>query len=85
MYKTPLRMAFNNRNILLKMVEIQDIVLERKKHGVSQKFVYENEIFPRFRISYSTFNRYLGYPAKRELKEGRRLPRVEDKRQLSLF
>lgn len=80
----PRCMAFNNKNTLIRMVEIQDIVLAAKKHGVSQKYVYENEIYPRYHISYSTFNRYLGYPAKQELKNGRRKPQP-DRRQLSLF
>ncbi len=37
-----------------------------------------------FVISYSTFNRWLSYPAKHELKYGRK-KKEEDKRQLSLF
>lgn len=63
-------MAYNNKNILLKMVEIQNLVLEKKKKsGSSQKHIYETEIHQRYHISYSTFNRYLAYPAKRELKK----------------
>lgn len=60
-------MAYNNRNILLKMIEIQNLVLERKKLGITQRHVFLTEIEPRYYISYSTFNRYLAYPAKREL------------------
>ncbi|MCC8143842.1 MAG: hypothetical protein LUD02_02635 [Tannerellaceae bacterium] len=51
------------------MIEIQNLVLERKRKGITQKYVYDIEIYPRYHISYSTFNRYLSYPAKRELKE----------------
>lgn len=76
-------MAYNNRNTLLKMIRVQDIVLEQKKRGVSQLFVYKNLIRDTYLISYSTFNRWLAYPAKQELKHGKR-PRIEDKRQLSL-
>lgn len=76
-------MAYNNRNTLLRMIRVQDIVLEQKKHGVSQLFVYENLIRNTFLISYSTFNRWLAYPAKQELKRGKRQP-AEDRRQLSL-
>lgn len=76
-------MAYNNRNVLKRMVKIQDIVLEHKRRGVSQLYVYQNIVEPTFHISYSTFNRYLAYPAKLALKNDRR--QEEDKRQLSLF
>lgn len=66
------------------MVRVQDIVLEHKRHGVTQLYVYENIIKDMFVISYSTFNRWLSYPAKHELKFGRK-QKEEDKRQLSLF
>ena len=35
-------MAYNNRNTLLKMVRVQDIVLREKRKGVSQIYVYEH-------------------------------------------
>lgn len=68
----------------MRMIEIQNLVLERKRHGVTQLHVYETEVYPRYFISYATFNRYLSYPAKQELKHGRKR-KEEDKRQLSLF
>lgn len=61
-------MAYNGKNILLRMIAIQEIVLEHKKRGVSQRWIFKNIISPQYNISYSTFNRYLTYPAKRELK-----------------
>ena len=64
-------MSYRNKNTLLRMVEIQDLVLERKRHGITQQHVYKTEIYPRFFISYATLNRYLSYPAKQELKKGR--------------
>lgn len=64
------------------MVRVQDIVLEQKRHGVSQVYVYENMIRDTYLISYSTFNRWLAYPAKQELKRGKRQP-PKDLRQLS--
>lgn len=75
-------MAYNNKNTLLKMIRVQNIVLEQKKRGVSQLYVYENFIRDSFLISYSTFNRWLSYPAKQELKFGRK-KKEEDKRQLA--
>ena len=75
-------MAYNNRNVLKRMVRVQDIVLEHKKCGVTQLYVYEKVIEPMFHISYSTFNRYLAYPAKLELRKEKQ---QQDKRQLNLF
>ena len=75
-------MAYNNRNTLLKMVRVQDIVLREKRKGVSQVYVYEHLVKDAFLISYSTFNRWLAYPAKQELKSGKRIGQV-DHRQLS--
>lgn len=77
-------MPYTNRNTLIKMVRVQDIVLEQKQHGVTQLYVYENIIKDMFVISYSTFNRWLSYPAKHELKFGRKKKEEEDRRQLSL-
>ena len=74
-------MAYNKRNTLLKMIRVQDIVLSEKKKGVSQLFVYGHLIRDTFLISYSTFNRWLAYPAKHELKHGRKKP--QDKQQLT--
>ena len=74
-------MAYNNRNTLLKMIRVQDIVLAQKKKGVSQLYVYEHIIRDTYLISYSTFNRWISYPAKQELKHGKKKP--EDKRQLT--
>lgn len=66
-------MAYNNKNTLLKIVKVQDIVLEQKKRGVTQLYIYENIVRDMFMISYSTYNRWLSYPAKYELKYGRKL------------
>ena len=74
-------MAYNNRNVLIKMARVQDIVLDYKRKGVTQLFVYEHYIRDTYCISYSTFNWWLAYPAKQELKNGKR---KKDDRQLSL-
>ena len=75
-------MAYNNRNTLLKMVRVQDIVLAEKKKGVSQVFVYEHIIRDMFLISFSTLNRWLAYPAKQELRNGKKP--AANRKQLSL-
>ena len=68
-------MAYNKENLLQRIIEIQDIVLEHKRKFVPQKTIYKMYIKEQFHISYSTFNRYLGVPAKAELKE---LPEKEE-------
>lgn len=72
-------MAYNNRNTLLKMIQVQDIVLEQKRHGIPQVRIYETLIRDVYFISYSTFNRWLAYPAKQELRHGRRKEVAEGK------
>lgn len=60
-------MAYNSRNLLIRVIAIQELVLEGQKKGVTQKWIYDNEVYPRYSISYSTFNNYLAMPAKRKL------------------
>mgnify|MGYP006878430820 CR=1 FL=1 len=56
--------------------------MAEKKKGVSQVFVYEHIIRDMFLISFSTFNRWLAYPAKQELRNGKK-PEA-NRKQLSL-
>jgi len=62
-------MAYNKRNLLKKIVEIQNITLEYKKKGVSQKYIFNNFIKDRFCISQRTYDSYLSINAKKMLKE----------------
>ncbi len=61
-------MSYNRKNLLQRQVDIQTIVLEHKARGVTQEWVYENLVFPAYRISRRTFYGYLGNNAKAELK-----------------
>lgn len=60
-------MLKSDKNILIRAIEVQNITLSHTAKGISQKWVYENVIYPRFFISRSTYYRYLAMPAKREL------------------
>lgn len=62
-------MGYNRRNILRRIIEIQNITLEHTKRGVSQKWVYEKIIFPRFYLSPATYYNYLDTNARAELKK----------------
>lgn len=74
-------MAYNRTNILNKILNVQNIVLEQKQRGVSQEWVYQNLIYPTYHISRTTFYSYLACNAKAEIK---RLEAVKSQQQ-SLF
>ena len=61
-------MAYNRANFYEKVIDIQDVVLEHSKKGVSQKWIYENIVYPQYRISRATFYNYLGLNAKAKLR-----------------
>lgn len=62
-------MAYKKQNLLEKIIEIQEITLEYTRKGVTQQWVFENIIKPRFFISLRTFNNYLATNAKGELRK----------------
>lgn len=58
-------MAYNRKNLLKRVITIQNLVLDGQKKGITQKWIYENEVYPRYFISYSTFNNFLVMKASR--------------------
>jgi hypothetical protein len=62
-------MAYNRKNLLCRIIAVQEITLREKDHGSSQVWIYRNIIGERFNISYSTYNRYLAIAARRDLKK----------------
>ncbi len=63
-------MASNKRNLLTKIVIIQNITLESRKNGATYTWIFQNLIQPRFiTITWQTYYRYLGTNAKAELKK----------------
>jgi hypothetical protein len=60
-------MAYNQRNLLLKIIAIQGIVLREKKRGATQRWIYKNLIKDVYYISEPTFDKYLARNAKAEL------------------
>jgi thymidylate kinase len=75
-------MAYNNKNFLKKIVEIQDITLENSRRGITQLWTYTHVISPRFHISLSAYKSYLARNVKRELKELQAAESVPRPRQL---
>ena len=63
-------MAYNKRNLLERIVDVQNTTIEHTSRGVTQRWVYEN-IFKKapYRLSQNTFYKYLARNAKGELRE----------------
>jgi hypothetical protein len=61
-------MAYNPRNQLKRILDIQEITLREQAKGVSKQYIYENYIWPVYKISRGCYSEYLGINARRELK-----------------
>ena len=77
-------MAYNRKNLLEKIIEIQTITLEQEKIGLSKRKIYDKFVRQQHHISRGCYFSYLGTNAKRELKilQEREL---QQSKQLKLF
>lgn len=57
-------MAYTRENILQRMIDVQNITVEHTQRGVTQEWVFNNVIYPKYRISRKTFYNWLGEPMK---------------------
>jgi hypothetical protein len=73
-------MAYNRRNLLNKILEIQEIVQREYPRGIPYTHIYRSMIRDQYHISYSTFNNYLSCNARREI-ELLNKKEAEEKRQ----
>lgn len=62
-------MGFNRKNLLRKIIEIQEITKRHQAKGVTQKWIFSNLIEKNYHISERTYSTYLGIPAARELEK----------------
>ena len=62
-------MAYNKKNYYERILDVQNIVKHHQRYGSSFIWIYNNKIKDTYRISYSTFSKYLGIPAAKELKK----------------
>lgn len=62
-------MAYNKRNLLIKILDIQMIAQREYARGIPYTVIYRTLIKDQYLISYSTFNNYLSRNAKKELAE----------------
>jgi hypothetical protein len=61
-------MAYNRKNLLRRAIKVQDIYLEHRDSGLSNREIYKRYIKYRWDITEATFYNYLALPAKRDLK-----------------
>lgn len=62
-------MAYNNKNFLKKVLEIQEIYLRYNARGHSGTWIYEKLIAPNYHISRRTLTNYLAINARKELRQ----------------
>ena len=63
------QMAYQRKNYLEKIIEIQTIALKHNNNGLFYKEIYHRYIEKQYHISKRTFDTYLGINAKKELRE----------------
>lgn len=78
-------MAYNRENILRRICDIQDVTLKETAKGKTQKWVYENLIYPRYMISKATYDNYLGTNARLELKRLQERKKGSEQLTLNLY
>ena len=62
-------MAYNRRNLLLRVKEVNEIYVREHSRGVTNEDIYRNYIRDRFHISRTAFYQYLTIPYARQLRE----------------
>lgn len=62
-------MAYSRKNLLKRIIDIQEIYLEWQEVGLGNKKIYDDHIYPTYKICERTFYNYLGINAKKELKD----------------
>jgi len=78
-------MAYNRRNLLKRLIEIQDITLKHTVQGISQAWVFRNLIRDKYHISRPTFDSYMSINAKKDLRDMDDKNEAEASNQLKLF
>jgi len=62
-------MGYNKKNLLIKIIDVQNLYIKHANRGVTTKWIFDTIIYPKFRISRATFYNYLATNAKKELKD----------------
>lgn len=78
-------MAYNRKNLLLRIIDVQELYKKHSKHhggSASDRWIHREIVFPKYKISERTFYEWLAEPSPKK--------QIEDieaakKSQLSLF
>ncbi len=62
-------MGYPKENYYRRIIEIQEITRKHMENGATERWVYQNHIYPVYFIVEATFYRYMGVNAKKELKK----------------
>ena len=61
-------MAYNRKNHLIKVLDVQSLVLQYQKEH-TQRWIHKNIIYPKYPMTMVTYYNYLKTNARKELKE----------------
>lgn len=75
-------MAYTRKNLLKKVLKVQEIALIERKKGLFFKEIFHKHIENQFDISKRTFDAYMGINARKQIKE---LQENKQNNQLTLF
>lgn len=62
-------MAYNRRNHLMRVLEVQRLVIEYQGQGRGARWICKNIIYPKYTMSMATYYNYLNTNARKQLKE----------------
>jgi len=72
-------MAYTRKNLLERIIDIQNIYLHYKDVGLTPTKIFTEHIKPTYRISRATYYNYLGTNAKKELKDLKQAEKAQQK------
>lgn len=62
-------MPYNRKNLLIKILDVQELVMKYQNEGHTQRWIYRNIIYPKYPMSMATYYNYLNTNARKEIKE----------------
>lgn len=78
-------MAYNRKNFLLRVKEVNELYLEKQNSGLSTEYIYRHFIMPKYHISRTTLYEYLAIPYNAQLKAIERKAQADAQRCPRLF
>ena len=78
-------MAYNRRNFLLRVKEVNEIYKRESKKGLFTEYIYTHFVQEQYHISRATFYNFLTIPYERELKKAEEKEAEDKRRNPTLF